>query len=333
MSFDFPEKIELSIPIEADADGYIDKECPNENCLLQFKVNEDDWEAIDDESNIYCPFCRHEADTGSWWTTEQLEHAEQMALKKVEHMIMGALDSALGEMTKNFNRSQKNNTFIQMTMSYKPDKSPEPIMIPASAAEIMRSKVKCEKCGFRYAYIGTAHFCPSCGFCDVESIFSLHIEKMKKMPETLGKIRDALDREESAVMVNTLVEDAIKSSVTQFEKISRHLYKSATGIEQPQGKGNIFQRLNDASSEWKKISDNDFLCFINQDEFDRLNLFFQRRHVLGHNDGHIDDKYVINSGDNSYKPAQRLIVKENDVVEFASLLEKLVNGMRKSLPH
>ena len=31
---------EITVPIEADADGFLDKECPSEKCLFQFKVLE-----------------------------------------------------------------------------------------------------------------------------------------------------------------------------------------------------------------------------------------------------------------------------------------------------
>lgn len=34
----------IAIPIETDDKGYVDKECPNNDCKFQFKVNDDDWE-------------------------------------------------------------------------------------------------------------------------------------------------------------------------------------------------------------------------------------------------------------------------------------------------
>ena len=38
--FEEPQKISISMKIEADADGYIDKECPSEKCCFSFKVGE-----------------------------------------------------------------------------------------------------------------------------------------------------------------------------------------------------------------------------------------------------------------------------------------------------
>ena len=34
----------ISVPVEADGEGYYDKECPAENCLFGFKVHGEDWE-------------------------------------------------------------------------------------------------------------------------------------------------------------------------------------------------------------------------------------------------------------------------------------------------
>jgi len=53
--------------------------------------------------------------------------------------------------------------------------------------------------------------------------------------------------------------------------------------------------------------------------------------LLG-NDGSVDEKYVAKAGDTSYQPAQRLVVKAGDVSDFADILERLVNGLRESLP-
>jgi len=44
---------QISVPIEADKDGYLDRECPNEECLFQFKVDEQDWKDIFKDEVIY----------------------------------------------------------------------------------------------------------------------------------------------------------------------------------------------------------------------------------------------------------------------------------------
>ncbi|MDE0561982.1 hypothetical protein OU792_18440, partial [Algoriphagus sp. NF] len=64
------EKMILSIPLETDADGYLDKECPSEECLFQFKIKPKDWEKVEQNDVAFCPFCRHEDEPENWYTTE-----------------------------------------------------------------------------------------------------------------------------------------------------------------------------------------------------------------------------------------------------------------------
>lgn len=328
---EIPDKIQISIPVSVDAAGYYDKECPNSDCLSQFKVKKEDWEALDESSTVYCPFCRHEAHPNSWWTAAQAEQAKQKALEQASYILTGHLNKVLGKMADDFNRRNQSNSFIKMTMKYHGWNLPSPVVLPLDAAEVMQSKHTCSQCGFQYGFVGTAYFCPGCGYFDAEAIFVSYLQQTRKMPELIEKMRGTLDRDAIANLSNTLIEDAITGGVTQFENIAKHLYEQATGSLPSKGKGNIFQRLSDASEEWKITTGKYFTEFLTQDELERLNIYFQRRHALGHNDGLVDDKYLKKSGDSSYKLSQRIIIKFDMVMDFTDLLERLVNGMRISL--
>lgn len=63
-----------------------------------------------------------------------------------------------------------------------------------------------------------------------------------------------------------------------------------------------------------------------------LSLYFQQRLVLAHNNGAVDTAYRTNTGDNTYEAGQRLAIKPDDVRRMASLVEKLVEGLREDLP-
>lgn len=65
------ETTEISVPLEADSEGFLDKECPSETCLFQFKILEEDWKKIVRDEEVFCPSCRHFAHAQSWFTTEQ----------------------------------------------------------------------------------------------------------------------------------------------------------------------------------------------------------------------------------------------------------------------
>ena len=67
----------ISVPLEGDAEGYFDKECPDNNCLFQFKIYGQDWKDIVRDEEVFCPSCRHCAPSNSWYTTEQLAGARR----------------------------------------------------------------------------------------------------------------------------------------------------------------------------------------------------------------------------------------------------------------
>ena len=56
----------VNIPIEPDEDGYLDKECPSDECLFVFKVYEEDWANLLRDNVAYCPMCGHESHDDSW---------------------------------------------------------------------------------------------------------------------------------------------------------------------------------------------------------------------------------------------------------------------------
>lgn len=58
-------QIEVVVPLEADAEGYLDRECPAEACLFTFKVYGDDWHSLVKEAEVFCPMCRHRHRAGA----------------------------------------------------------------------------------------------------------------------------------------------------------------------------------------------------------------------------------------------------------------------------
>ena len=147
----------VSVPIETDDHGYIDKQCPDEDCEFIYKVNEDDWSNIFKDEAVWCPLCRHEAPADQWFTIDQVEHAKAEALA----VVKGKVNNALRSSAQKFNRKQPRNSFISMSMKVSGGLK-RTHTIPASAAEPMQLEIQCEECKSWFAVIGSAYFCPAC---------------------------------------------------------------------------------------------------------------------------------------------------------------------------
>src|SRR5688572_21605215 len=92
----------ISVPIEADSEGYLDKECPNKECLFKFKVKQQDWKNLFKDEAVFCPMCGHLGMSNSFWTTEQIGQAREQGLKYVK----GIISKGFAEGAREFNRDQ-----------------------------------------------------------------------------------------------------------------------------------------------------------------------------------------------------------------------------------
>ena len=71
--------ISIPVTLQSDENGYFDRECPNENCLYQFKIKLKDWEDKVSDEEVHCPMCGHVDTSDKWWTQDQLEQIQKIA--------------------------------------------------------------------------------------------------------------------------------------------------------------------------------------------------------------------------------------------------------------
>ena len=107
------ERRSITVPIDSDEKGYIDKECPSTNCEFQFKIKNEDWKNICRDEGVWCPMCGHAAPAKSWFTKAQVQHAERHAHRVIESTIDGAMRAD----ARAFNGRQPRNSLISMSMS------------------------------------------------------------------------------------------------------------------------------------------------------------------------------------------------------------------------
>ncbi len=313
--------LSVSVPIESDENGYIDKQCPSGDCEFIFKVNSEDWSVIFKDEAVWCPLCRHEAPADQWFTIDQLEHAKDEALV----VVKGKINNALRAGAKKFNRRQPKNSFISMSMKVSGG-TRRTHAIPAKAAELMQLEIQCESCASRFAVIGSAYFCPACGHNSVVRTFSDSLRKIRAKKASVEVVRDALNesvgKDEAELTCRSMIETCISDGVVAFQKYCEGMYE-------PYGNApyNAFQRLEQASDLWKAVIQNGFDRWLSGEEIGALNILYQKRHLLAHNEGIVDSKYIQKSGDNSYTENQRIVISGRDIELLVTILERLGKGI------
>lgn len=321
----------ISVPLAADSKGYLDKECPSEDCLFHFKVNAQDWTALDQDAVVTCPMCGHKETTKSWYTTDQAREVKAQAVAS----LTGAINRAMRDDAQAFNGRQPRNSFIKMSMSVKgTGSSYSSIIVPIEAAEAMELEITCEQCGTLFAVVGSAFFCPTCGHSSAERMFDDALRKMEVKMSSTEIVREAIERasgkDAAAIAAKSMLESCLPDGVVAFQKLGEALYSKLPGARP--ASFNAFQRLRDGSELWKEAVGYGYEDWLLPDELSRLSILFQRRHLLAHSEGMVDAKYLSNTNDPNYREGQRIVVAEQDIEDLRRILAKLAGAIRETIP-
>ena len=318
-------KMDVPINLPLDDDGYLDRTCPHPNCRAAFKVLFVDWEAKVG-ADAHCPICGHVRKSSEWHTAEQKKSVERQALAAMQKKV----DAALAEAARR-TRPVTYGGLVHMALSFKPG---APIVtIPIAAAKAMQLKCVCEKCGCRYASVGFAFFCPACGDESVVSRIAESFDAVRENIEALPQIRAHLAAtvgEDVAMDTErAFVEDKIVSMAGLFQRFADCLYRSISAARPPPK--NVFQRLDEGSELWAAATGTNFSSILQPAEYQRMKVYFQRRHLLAHCNGIVDLAYLQKSGDTTFSSDQRLVVSKADVLDMCNILSRLCSGMRASV--
>jgi len=316
----------ISIPVEADDDGYYDKECSSEECKFQFKVYAEDWKPLFKDEVIYCPFCKHKSIAG--WTSEQIKHAKDQAFR----YFTSKLGKVLKRGADTFNRRQPKNSFISISLKVSGFKS-EHHILPIPAKEAMELKIQCDKCKARYSVIGSAFFCPCCGYNSIERTFDDAMKKIEAKVDNLDLIRKSLvdvgKKDIAEITCRSLIESGLSDCVVAFQRFLEESYKKHPNAKEPPF--NVFQRIKEGSKLWKDLLNEGYEDWLTPEEMNDFQLLFQRRHLLAHREGLVDQKYIDKSGDKAYDIGQRIVIKERDVKRLAKFVNQVVGKIREKI--
>ena len=316
--------MEIPIKILTDDKGYYDRQCPNSECEYIFKIYMEHWiEKVTDEK-VFCPMCGHIAPSDEWYTDEQIDGIEKIAESWTISYIQGELNKTLTKLSK----STLKNQFVKLT--YRPARKITFQNNPIGQREEWEVEIICENCGTQFSFIGSAYFCPCCGNNAAEKVFEESLDTIQKMIESkeamLTLFAEMYGKDKAETMCRSMFEGSLGDIVSAFQKFAEARF---TKLSTKKVRVNDFQILDKGSSLFRNYCGNGYDVWLSDEELNFVNLMFQRRHILEHNNGIIDERYIKQSEDSSYNVGQRLVLKEKEVVRLLEVIKKLGEGLNR----
>lgn len=316
----------VSIPL--DEDGFLGRECPA--CEGPFKIHGDDYDALPEDPVLTCPYCGHEQDHSSFLTRAQVERVDAAVNAIAEQYVHGALNDMLGNAFGGPKQRSRPGSFISIETSYTPGSPPPIKALPEIVEERVRRIVQCSSCGNRHAVFSASSFCPICG---PRPAAETVLEALTAAREALA-MEDRFGEDEretlrAAGVFERFAVDAIESTVSLFEMFAREQFarRVADAATHSAGKGNVFQRVDDTAALFSEHASVDVVELVGAARWERLKRAFARRHVLTHNGGIVDQKFLDRVPDSGLKLGQKLVIRRVDAAQALDDVEAVVRAI------
>ncbi len=226
---------------------------------------------------------------------------------------------AISDMFKNaFKGSSTAKGPIKVTTSVK-HSTPKPK--PRFARKDLLRELVCDHCGRDYGLFAIGLFCPDCGAPNLRLHFSREVELVDAQV-SLAKEIEAHKEELAYRLLGNAHEDVL----TAFEATLKTVYlygQSQAKLSQPKV-GNDFQNVDRALKRFGELNLNPFEQ-LTEPELATLQLNIQKRHIIGHNLGVVDNKFAAHAND--AKVGETVGLVGADIQQFAAIGQKVVDSL------
>lgn len=294
------DKISISLP--TDERGLIGRECPS--CGLYFKLKLGTGLPV---SICRCPYCSHIAESEDFFTQEQIDYIQSVALREIQRQY---LDPMMRKMDRDLRRSSR-DSMISISLKYRPSS----ITIKSFREQDLETDVTCAGCSLEFAVFTVFATCPDCGDPNALDVFLSSITVAVKRLH----LADTIDYD---VLRHDLIADAVGSGVSSFDTLGKELRRRYPSVIPKQPK-NPFQNLEVVASMLGWDLEAGPFGGLNGSQRSHVRLMFQVRHLFEHNGGVVDEDFCRKVPNTEYLLGQRYLVRPSDVEELLGLLPEL----------
>jgi hypothetical protein len=170
----------------------------------------------------------------------------------------------------------------------------------------------CRTCSASYAVHGIAVFCPHCAVFNSRQAF---LEKLEDLHSDLS-VRTG-DASQTAREVERVLSDAVSA----FDGYGRATLRGS--LLGPEIGAISFQSLTGARKNLLDRASYDLAAGVTADEWQHAVRCFQKRHLLAHNWGVVDEKYVRETGDTEAVVGRKVKISGSEVERLLEILGQI----------
>jgi len=263
-----------------------------------------------------CPYSGTVADDDAFTHPDDVK----AALEMVKHAAAQDVEEAVTEMFKNaFKGSSSRGGLISMTASVKRG-APKPK--PHFGRQDLMRELVCDHCGRDYGVFAIGLFCPDCGAPNVR----LHFAREAELVDDQVSLAEEIGTEKEELAYR-LLGNAHEDVLTAFEATLKAVYvygKTRAGANPLPKVGNDFQNVDKTFQRFRELNLNPFEE-LTEPEMAALRLNIQKRHIIGHNLGVVDDKFAIHAND--AKVGETVHLVGEDIRQFAAISQKVIDRL------
>lgn len=310
----------FAVPLEADEDGLLGRECANKDCTLRyFKISVEADESDDsplNDATIHCPYCGHADSFQEFHTEDQVKRVHSMMLRDVEQTMTDMLNDT-------FRPLNSQRGLIRISAKATANLPP----LHRYVEKKLKQTTTCPQCSQFYAVYGISYQCPFCGGGTV----TVHLRDSVQTIRVLADEAEQIGQKHGVAVHDKMLGNAYGNVVTTFEGFLRRIYCAAlrktrlpADVEALEAKvRNSFQRLDGAEELLRRDLAVELFDGFDPKDRDRLGVVFSKRHTLTHNLGLVDQKYrdQVKAWE---KPGQEVPLDASEILWAADTVERML---------
>lgn len=307
----------LAISLPLDEEGLLGRECPMKECLGYFKIKLGTGLKGSDLP-CHCPYCGHTDPHDRFFTPDQLEYAQSIALRQITQAMVQDLKAL------EFTSKPKGAFGIGISMKVQPG---PPIPIRFYREKALQTSVTCDSCGLEYAVYGVFGFCPDCREHNSLTILLRNLALTRKQLDLAATLADPDFRAH-------IVEDALENCVSAFDAFAREAcrVRASKSSAPAKAESQSFQNLPRVSDRLRTLFGVDYPASVGSTDWDLAHLGFMRRHLIAHRSGVVDQQYLDETHDSHVVVGRRIVIAQPDVQALAVAVERLAATLLNILP-